>query len=158
PILRWSAVAAWVVVVGAVVTTRHSAQKNVETRVTAKAPFSDTKDASQGVDLKTDLTAKLQPQPLAKQDSVLSHGLAKQRKEAAANSRALAVNAEKAGTATTEPFAAALPAAPSPALLSKAMDQERQKKIGYDAIGSVARTSDEVVINEIVATSSSADV
>src|SRR5947207_2415281 len=92
PILRWSAVAACVVVVGAVVTTRHLAQKNVETRVTAKAPFSDTKDASQGVDLKTDLTAKLQPQPLAKQDSVLSHGLAKQRKEAAANSRALAVN------------------------------------------------------------------
>ncbi len=54
PILRWSAVAACVVVVGAVVTTRHLAQKNVETRVTAKAPFSDTKDASQGVDLKTE--------------------------------------------------------------------------------------------------------
>ena len=158
PILRWSAVAACVVVVGAVVTTRHLAQKNVETRVTAKAPFSDTKDASQGVDLKTDLTAKLQPQPLAKQDSVLSHGLAKQRKEAAANSRALAVNAEKAGTAKKEPLAAAVPAAPSPALLSKAMDQEQQKKITYDSLGSAARTSDEAVMNETVATSASAEV
>ena len=158
PILRWGALAACVVVVGAVVTTRHLAQKNVETRVTAKAPFSDTKDASQGVDLKTDLTAKLQPQPLAKQDSVLSHGLAKQRKEAAANSRALAVNAEKAGTAKKEPLAAAVPAAPSPALLSKAMDQERQKKITYDSLGSAARTSDEAVMNETVATSASAEV
>src|SRR5439155_17949128 len=111
PILRWGALAACVVVVGAVVTTRHLAQKKVETRVTAKALFSDTKDASQGFDLKTDLTAKLQPRPLAKQDSVLSHGLAKQRKEAAANSRALAVNAEKAGTAKKEPLAAAVPAA-----------------------------------------------
>src|SRR5437899_4273233 len=156
PILRWSAVAACVV--GAVVTTRHLAQKNVETRVTAKAPFSDTKDASQGVDLKTDLTAKLQPQPLAKQDSVLSHGLAKQRKEAAANSRALAVNAEKAGTAKKEPLAAAVPAAPSPALLSKAMDQEQPKKITYDSLGSAARTSDEAVMNETVATSASAEV
>src|SRR5437667_381820 len=79
PVLRWGALMACVVVVGAVVTTRHLAQKNVETCVTAKAPFSDTKDASQGVDLKTDLTAKLQPQPLAKQDSVVSHGLARQR-------------------------------------------------------------------------------
>ena len=158
PILRWGALAACVVVVGAVVTTRHLAQKNVETRVTAKAPFSDTKDASQGVDLKTDLTAKLQPQPLAKQDSVLSHGLAKQRKEAAANSRALAVNAEKAGTAKKEPLAAALPAAPSPALLSKAMDQEQQKKITYDSLGSAARTSDEAVMNETVATRASAEV
>src|SRR5437773_3883539 len=147
PILRWSAVAACVVVVGAVVTTRHLAQKNVETRVTAKAPFSDTKDASQGVDLKTDLTAKLQPQPLAKQDSVLSHGLAKQRKEAAANSRALAVNAEKAGTAKKEPLAAAVPAAPSPALLSKAMDQEQQKKITYDSLGSAAKSGNEAVID-----------
>jgi len=158
PVLRWGALAACVVVVGAVVTTRHLAQKNVETRVTAKAPFSDTKDASQGVDLKTDLTAKLQPQPLAKQDSVLSHGLAKQRKEAAANSRALAVNAEKAGTAKKEPLAAAVPAAPSPALLSKAMDQEQQKKITYDSLGSAARTSDEAVMNETVATSASAEV
>src|SRR5881397_155689 len=136
PILRWSAVAACVVVVGAVVTTRHLAQKNVETRVTAKAPFSDTKDVSQGVDLKTDLTVKLQPQP----DLVVPPGLAKQRKEAAANSRALAVNAEKAGTAKKEPLAAAVPAAPSPALLSKAMDQEQQKKITYDSLGSAART------------------
>src|SRR5881275_640396 len=158
PILRWGALAACVVVVGAVVTTRHLAQKNVETRVTAKAPFSDTKDASQGVDLKTDLTAKLQPQPLAKQDLVVSHGLAKQRKEAAANSRALAVNAEKAGTAKKEPLAAAVPAAPSPALLSKAMDQEQQKKITYDSLGSAARTSDEAVMNETVATSASAEV
>ena len=158
PILRWSAVAACVVVVGAVVTTRHLAQKNVETRVTAKAPFSDTKDASQGVDLKTDLTAKLQPQPLAKQDSVLSHGLAKQRKEAAANSRALAVNAEKAGTAKKEPLAAAVPAAPSPALLSKAMDQEQQKKITYDSLGSAAKSGNEAVMNETVATSASVEV
>src|SRR5437667_8455855 len=94
PILRWSAVAACVVVVGAVVTTRHLAQKNVETRVTAKAPFSDTKDASQGVDLETDLATKLQPQPLAKQDSVLPPRFAKQRKGVALNSKALAVNAE----------------------------------------------------------------
>src|SRR5437667_2831726 len=158
PILRWSAVAACVVVVGAVVTTRHLAQKNVETRVTAKAPFSDTKDASQGVDLKTDLTAKLQPQPLAKQDSVLSHGLAKQRKEAAANSRALAVNAEKAGTAKKEPLAAAVPAAPSPAPLSKAMDQEQQKKITYDSLGSAAKSGNEAVMNETVATSASVEV
>src|SRR2546428_1433041 len=158
PILRWSAVAACVVVVGAVVTARHLAQKNVETRVTAKAPFSDTKDASQGVDLKTDLTAKLQPQPLAKQDSVLSHGLAKQRKEAAANSRALAVNAEKAGTAKKEPLAAAVPAAPSPALLSKAMDQEQQKKITYDSLGSAAKSGNEAVMNEAVATSASVEV
>src|SRR2546425_10552609 len=139
-------------------TTLFRSQKNVETCVTAKAPFSDTKDASQGVDLKTDLTAKLQPQPLAKQDSALSHGLAKQRKEAAANSRALAVNAEKAGTAKKEPLAAAVPAAPSPALLSKAMDQEQQKKITYDSLGSAARTSDEAVMNETVATSASAEV
>ncbi len=158
PILRWSAVAACVVVVGAVVTTRHLAQKNVETRVTAKAPFSDTKDASQGVDLKTDLTAKLQPQPLAKQDSVLSHGLAKQRKEAAANSRALAVNAEKAGTAKKEPLAAAVPAAPSSALLPKAMDQEQQKKITYDSLGSAAKSGNEAVMNETVATSASVEV
>src|SRR5213593_4669803 len=158
PILRWSAVAACVVVVGAVVTTRHLAQKNVETRVTAKAPFSDTKDASQGVDLKTDLTAKLQPQPLAKQDSVLSHGLAKQRKEAAANSRALAINAEKAGTAKKEPLAAAVPAAPSSALLPKAMDQEQQKKITYDSLGSAAKSGNEAVMNETVATSASVEV
>src|SRR5436190_4549382 len=158
PVLRWGALAACVVVVGAVVTTRHLAQKNVETRVTAKAPFSDTKDASQGFDLKTDLTAKLQPQPLAKQDSVLSHGLAKQRKEAAANSRALAVNAEKAGTAKKEPLAATVPAPPSPALLSKAMDQERKKKITYDSLGSAAKSGNEAVMNETVATSASVEV
>src|SRR5438046_5715384 len=68
PVLRWGALAACVVVVGAVVTTRHAAQTNGKTRVTAKAPFSDTKDASQGVDLKTDLTAKLQPQPLRSEE------------------------------------------------------------------------------------------
>src|SRR5947208_1544757 len=158
PILRWGALAACVVVVGAGVTTRQLAQKNVETRVTAKATFSDTKDESQGVDLKTDLTAKLQPQPLAKQDLVLSHGLAKQRKEAAANSRALAVNAEKAGTAKKEPLAAAVPAAPSPALLSKAMDQEQQKKITYDSLGSAAKSGNEAVMNETVATSASVEV
>ena len=158
PILRWGALAACVVVVGAVVTTRHLAQKKVETRVTAKVSLSDTKDASQAFELETDLTTKLQPQPLAKQDSVLPPRFAKQRKEAAANSRALAVNAEKAGTAKKEPLAAAVPAAPSPALLSKAMDQEQQKKITYDSLGSAARTSDEAVMNETVATSASAEV
>jgi hypothetical protein len=160
PVLRWGAVATCVVVVGAVVTTRHLAQKNVETRVTAKATFSDTKDASQGFDLKTDLTAKLQPQPLAKQDSVLPPRFSKQRKEAAANSRALAVNAEKAGTRKNEPLTGAetAPAAPSPALLSKGTDQEQQKKITYDSFGSAAKTSNEPIMNETVATSASAEV
>src|SRR6266568_1685103 len=132
PILRWSAVAACVV--GAVVTTRHLAQKNVETRVTAKAPFSDTKDASQGVDLKTDLTAKLQPKP----DLVVPHGLAKQRRGAALNSRAPAVNAEKAGTGKKGPLAATetASAVPGPTQLSKTTDQGQQKKIiEYDSLG-----------------------
>src|SRR5207237_9171757 len=117
PILRWGALAACVVGVGAVVTTRHLAQKNVETRVTAKVPFSDTKDASQGVDLKTDLAAKLQPKP----DLVVPHGLAKQRRGAALNSRAPAVNAEKAGTGKKGPLAAkeTASAVPGPKQLSQ---------------------------------------
>jgi hypothetical protein len=158
PVLRWGALAACAVVVGAVVTTRHLAQKNVETRVTAKAPFSDTKDASQGFDLETDLAAKLQPQPLAKQDSVLPPRVSKQRKEAVANSRAMALNAEKAGTGKNESLAAAVPAAPSPAVLSKGTDQDQQKKVTYDSFGSAAKTSNEPVMNETVATSASVEV
>src|SRR5437667_7510221 len=88
PILRWGALAACVVVVGAVVTTRHLTQKKVETRVTAKMSLSDTKDASQAFELETDLATKLQPQPLAKQDSVLPPRFAKQRKGVALNSKA----------------------------------------------------------------------
>src|SRR6266550_8552724 len=155
PILRWSAVAACVV--GAVVTTRHLAQKNVETRVTAKAPFSDTKDASQGVDLKTDLAAKLQPKP----DLVVPHGLAKQRRGAALNSRAPAVNAEKAGTGKKGPLAATetASAVPGPTQLSKTTDQGQQKKIiEYDSLGSAAKSSDEAVMDETVATSASVEV
>ncbi len=161
PILRWSAVAACVVVVGAVVTTRHLAQKNVETRVTAKAPFSDTKDASQGFDLKTDLTAKLQPQPLAKQDLVVPHGLAKQRRGAALNSRAPAVNAEKAGTGKKGPLAATetASAVPGPTQLSKTTDQGQQKKIiEYDSFGSAAKTNNEAVMNETEVTSASVEM
>jgi hypothetical protein len=160
PILRWGALAACVVVVGAVVTTRHLAQKNVETRVTAKAPFSDTKDASQGFDLKTDLTAKLQPQPLAKQDLVVPHGLAKQRRGAALNSRAPAVNAEKGGTGKKGPLAAAetASAVPGPTQLSKATDQEQQKKITYDSLGSATKIGNEAVMNETEATSASVEV
>ncbi len=157
PILRWSAVAACVVVVGAVVTTRHLAQKNVETRVTAKAPFSDTKDASQGVDLKTDLAAKLQPKP----DLVVPHGLAKQRRGAALNSRAPAVNAEKAGTGKKGPLAATetASAVPGPTQLSKTTDQGQQKKIiEYDSLGSAAKSGNEAVMDETVATSASVEV
>src|SRR5207244_7059886 len=66
PILRWSAVAACVVVVGAVVTTRHLAEKNVETRVTAKEPCSDTKDASEGDDIKNECQPEPHPQPVMK--------------------------------------------------------------------------------------------
>jgi len=161
PILRWGALAACVVVVGAVVTTRHLAQKNVETRVTAKAPFSDTKDASQGFDLKTDLTAKLQPQPLAKQDLVVPHGLAKQRRGAALNSRAPAVNAEKGGTGKKGPLAAAetASAVPGPTQLSKTTDQGQQKKIiEYDSFGSAAKTNNEAVMNETEVTSASVEM
>jgi len=160
PILRWGALAACVVVVGAVVTTRHFAQKKVETFVTAKAPLSDTKDVSQEFELETDLAAKLQPQPPAKQDSVLPRRLAKQRKEAVANSRALAVNAEKAGAAKNESIAAAetAPAAPSPALFSKPTDEEQQKKIiTYDSLGAT-KIGKEAVMNETEATSASVEV
>jgi len=159
PVLRWGALTACVVVVvGAVVTTRHLAQNKAETRVTAKVPLSDTKDASQAFELETDLTAKLQPQPLTKQDSVLPRRLANQRKEAVANSRALAVNAEKAGAAKKEPLAAAVPGAPSPVLLSKATDQEQQRKITYDSLGSAAKTGNEAVMNETKVTSASVEV
>src|SRR5207244_10647960 len=72
--------------------------------------------------------------------------------------RASAVNAEKAGAAKKEPLAAAAPAAPSPALLSKATDQEQQKKITYDSLGSATKIGNEAVMNETEATSASAEV
>jgi hypothetical protein len=157
PILRWGALAACAVVVGAVVTTWHLAQKNVQTRVTAKAPISDTRDVSRAFELETDLAAKLQPQPLAKPSSGVRRGTAKQRKEAPANSRALAVDVEKARTANKEALTAAAPAAPSPALLSKT--QEPQKTIAtYDSFGSAANPGSDAVMNETVATSASVEV
>src|SRR5438045_8358323 len=52
PVLRWGALAACAGGVGAVVTTRHLAQEQVDTRVIAKMSRSDTRDASQGVDVK----------------------------------------------------------------------------------------------------------
>ncbi len=125
--------------------------------LSAKAPFSDTKDASQGVDLKTDLAAKLQPKP----DLVVPHGLAKQRRGAALNSRAPAVNAEKAGTGKKGPLAATetASAVPGPTQLSKTTDQGQQKKIiEYDSLGSAAKSGNEAVMDETVATSASVEV
>ncbi|PYX06975.1 MAG: hypothetical protein DMG88_16530 [Acidobacteria bacterium] len=146
PILRWSMLAVCAVVL-ATVTTRHFSQQKSATFFTPEARVSTAPQTSQQ-ETYDGFVAKLES-PRPKTESALSHRTAKQSSgRTVTHSTALAVADEKS---KKDSLPRAVPAAPSPTLLSKLSDRERRDQDARDALhGSVGKSVNGPATNEAV--------